>query len=63
MRALLKKVIEQAMERGCEYADARYTRLQTESVSVKNSAVLGVDSHVDWGIGVRVLFDGAWGTW
>jgi TldD protein len=61
MRTKLKEAIDYALLLGAEYADARWTRLTTESISVRNSAVQGVDSHQDWGIGVRVLKEGAWG--
>ena len=33
---------------GCKHADVRFSHLETESISVKNGSVLGVDCHVDW---------------
>jgi TldD protein len=61
MKRLLKNAIEYAQSLGAQYADARWTCLKSESISVKNSSVQGVDSHLDWGIGVRVLHSGSWG--
>lgn len=61
MKDILKKALELAQELGADYADARFSELETEAISVKNSAVLGVDSHYDCGVGIRVLFRGAWG--
>lgn len=61
MKELLKEAIEYAQSLGAQYADARWSCLKTESISVKNSSVQGVDSHLDWGIGIRVLCEGSWG--
>ena len=61
MKDILGKALEYALELGAAYADVRFSHLETESISVKNGSVLGVDSHVDWGIGVRVLYHGSWG--
>ena len=61
MKDILRKALEHASDLGANYADVRFSHLETESISVKNDSVLGVDCHVDWGIGVRVLYDGAWG--
>lgn len=61
MKEILRNALQYAQELGADYADARFTQLETEAISVKNGAVLGVDSHYDCGIGVRVLHSGAWG--
>ncbi len=61
MKDILQQALMHAQELGANYADVRFSRLETESISVKNCAVLGVDSHVDWGVGIRVLYEGAWG--
>ena len=61
MKDILKQALAHAQELGANYADVRFSQLETESISVKNCAVLGVDSHVDWGIGIRVLYEGSWG--
>jgi TldD protein len=61
METLLKKVLQQAVEMGADYADVRFCSQKKESIQVKNSEVLGVDFHTDYGCGLRVLLDGSWG--
>ncbi len=58
---ILKEALDYALFLGVQYADARLCSLRTESISVKNGHVQGVDSHYDFGIGVRVVVNGSWG--
>src|SRR5438309_2173253 len=47
--------------RGATYADARAVERESETVSVKDGQIEGVDRGADRGIGVRVIANGAWG--
>jgi TldD protein len=53
--------VEAALKAGADYADARITRLSIEDYTLKNGALEGADAPDDFGLGVRVLKDGAWG--
>jgi TldD protein len=57
----LRTAVEWAAERGASYADARYVERESETVAVKDGQVEGVDRDSDRGVGVRVLYKGAWG--
>ena len=61
MKVLLKRAIDLALSMGADYADIRYSKFDSESISVKNGQVQGVDYHSDYGVGIRVLCGGAWG--
>jgi TldD protein len=61
IKALLKVAVDHAVRFGAPYAEARYQDLRTEDVSVKNGAVNNADRGRDRGVGVRVVWDGAYG--
>lgn len=56
----LSKAVEWAAARS-SYADARYVERESETVTVKDGQVEGVDRVDDRGVGLRVIVDGAWG--
>jgi TldD protein len=56
----LAKAVDWAASRA-SYADARYVDRESETVTVKDGQIEGVDRVADRGIGVRVIVDGAWG--
>lgn len=58
---LAQLAVDTALQMGASYADARVIRLQREIIEVRNGNVNGIKQHVEMGIGVRVLVDGAWG--
>jgi TldD protein len=58
---VVKLAVEAAKRAGAGYADARYVSEETESLTVKNQQMEGIDRSVSRGIGVRVLVDGYWG--
>jgi TldD protein len=58
---LAQLAIDTALQMGASYADARVIRLQREIIEVRNGNVNGIKQHLEMGIGVRVLVDGAWG--
>lgn len=61
MREIVKAAVQEALNAGATYADARIVEQAQESVRVKNGHVDGVIQSDDIGIGIRVLADGAWG--
>ncbi|PKQ29723.1 MAG: peptidase C69 [Actinobacteria bacterium HGW-Actinobacteria-10] len=61
MRETIEAALEAARLAGATYADARIVDTVQESVSVENGRVEGVESSASFGIGVRVIADGAWG--
>lgn len=58
---LAKLAVDTALQMGATYADARVIRLQTERIDIRNTSVNGIRQHLEVGIGVRVLCNGAWG--
>jgi TldD protein len=60
-RDLASRAIDTARTRGATYADARFVRRNVEDVFIKNGDLDRVDRSDTYGIGVRVIADGAWG--
>ena len=50
-----------AAQRGASYADARVADDRSRALSTKNGKVGGASDAESFGIGVRVIADGAWG--
>ncbi|MDP2873255.1 MAG: TldD/PmbA family protein [Bacillota bacterium] len=57
----LEAVLAEARAKGAGYADVRYSERLMEGLSVRNGVVEEMASTGDRGVGVRALFDGAWG--
>ena len=57
----VKQAVETAKRAGADYADARVVTEETESLSVKNQEMEGIDRSKSEGIGIRVLEGGYWG--
>jgi TldD protein len=57
----VKLAVEAARQAGAGYADARFVSEESESLTVKNQQMEGIDRSVSRGIGVRVLVNGYWG--
>ena len=55
------QAVEWAAAHGATYADARAVERESETVSVKDGQIEGVDRDADRGVGVRVIAKGAWG--
>jgi TldD protein len=53
--------VESATSEGAEYADARLVTEETESLTVKNQEMEGIDRSRSQGVGIRVLVGGYWG--
>jgi TldD protein len=61
MRPLLFAIVDDLRKGGAEYADVRRVENEREHIRVRNEEV---ESHLlsqDAGVGIRVLYDGAWG--
>jgi TldD protein len=58
---LAVRAIEAARGAGADYADARVVREDSESITVRNQEMEGIDRAGSEGVGIRVLVDGYWG--
>src|SRR5438309_7011658 len=61
MLEIAQHAVEAAGRAGAGYADARCGTDETESMTVKNQEMEGVDRSSSRGLGIRVLVDGYWG--
>lgn len=61
MLDVAKHAVEAAKAAGAEYADGRIVADDTESITVRNQEMEGIDRSSSEGIGIRVLVDGYWG--
>src|SRR6202521_972150 len=50
-----------AAQRGASYADARIADDRSRALSTKNGKVGGASDSESFGVGIRVIADGAWG--
>jgi TldD protein len=58
---LARQAVESARGAGAAYADARWVSQESESLSVKNQEMEGIDRSISEGVGIRVLVGGYWG--
>ena len=58
---VLARALESAKRAGATYADARVVRRRTERIATREDHVVSVSAGETYGIGVRVITDGAWG--
>jgi TldD protein len=61
VEGVLARALDAAKKAGATYADARIVRRRTERISTREDHVVSVSSGETYGIGVRVIADGAWG--
>ncbi len=61
MRELMENILDLANLKKVNYADIRIVRRQIEEIAVKNGGVEAVSWDEDFGFGIRILFQGAWG--
>ena len=59
--ALDEIALDRAKKAGASYADIRINRYRTESISAREQRIQSVSRSQDFGFGVRVLLNGAWG--
>src|SRR5437660_378691 len=53
--------VDAATKSGADYADARLVTEESESLTVKNQEMEGIDRALTVGVGIRVLVNGFWG--
>jgi TldD protein len=58
---ILARALASAKRAGATYADARIVRRRSEYVGTREDHIAGVGFSETYGIGVRVIADGAWG--
>jgi TldD protein len=61
MKHLFQNILDVARLKKVPYADIRIVRRENEEIEVKNGKVEGLTHDEDFGFGIRVLFQGAWG--
>ena len=61
MLEIVQNAVDAARKAGASYADARFVTEESETLSVKNQEMEGVDRSLSKGLGIRVLVDGYWG--
>ncbi|EDM81791.1 Twin-arginine translocation pathway signal [Plesiocystis pacifica SIR-1] len=59
--ALATAAIDAALKAGASYADARLVSWRRESLSVRDEHIRNVRRTSEFGLGLRVIADGAWG--
>jgi len=61
MMDLAQDAVDAALAKGADYADARINRLSNENLTMRNGMLARAEAPEDFGIGLRVHKDGAWG--
>ncbi len=61
MLEIARQAVDVARAAGAGYADARWVAEESESLSVKNQEMEGIDRSRSEGVGIRVLVNGYWG--
>jgi TldD protein len=56
-----EQAVEAARRAGADYADARIVHEASETITVRNQELEGIDRSASEGIGIRVLVNGYWG--
>ena len=61
MKDLIQNILDLAKLKGADYADIRIVRREYEEIEVKNGKVEALTHDEDFGFGIRLLYQGAWG--
>ena len=61
MLEVVKQAVAAAERGGADYADARFVQEESESLTVRNQEMEGIDRSLSQGVGIRVLVNGYWG--
>ncbi|MDP2182228.1 MAG: TldD/PmbA family protein [Actinomycetota bacterium] len=61
MKDVVSAALDAAQIAGATYADVRVVDTTHEEITVANGRVEGIESATSFGIGIRVICDGAWG--
>ncbi|MAT39350.1 MAG: hypothetical protein CL946_07075 [Ectothiorhodospiraceae bacterium] len=57
----LQRLVDAAMDKGAEYADARFVRSQHQQIQARKEAIYSINDRHSEGIALRVYKDGNWG--
>ncbi|HEX2089751.1 MAG TPA: TldD/PmbA family protein [Actinomycetota bacterium] len=58
---MVKQAVAAAEKGDADYADARFVQEESESLTVRNQEMEGIDRSLSQGVGIRVLVNGYWG--
>jgi TldD protein len=58
---VVRQAVDAARRAGADYADARFVSEESESLTVRNQEMEGIDRALSQGVGIRVLVGGYWG--
>src|SRR5215470_1828902 len=58
---VIHRALDAAKQAGATYADVRLVRRRSEAVATREDRVERVDATETYGVGVRVIAQGAWG--
>jgi TldD protein len=58
---VVRQAVDAARRAGADYADARFVSEESESLTVRNQQMEGIDRALSQGVGIRVLAGGYWG--
>ncbi|MBI5286877.1 MAG: TldD/PmbA family protein [Deltaproteobacteria bacterium] len=61
MKVILGYSIDELKRKRLDYGDVRYERVTTENIQVRNGIIEGFSTDSTKGVGIRVLYKGAWG--
>ncbi len=61
MLDVARQAVDAAIAAGADYADGRIVVEDTESLTVRNQEMEGIDRSSSQGVGIRVLVNGYWG--
>ena len=61
MKEFAQRALDTALARGASYADVRVTDIRQRYLSTKNGQTGQVRDSQSFGLGVRVIANGAWG--
>lgn len=61
MEGVLTRLVDEARRLGASYAEARFQEVATTAITVENGLLKTYESDRLRGVGVRTLFEGAWG--
>ena len=56
-----ERAVKYSQELGCEYCDVRSENLVSDRLVIENGEVEHSSAKIETGLGIRILFDGAWG--
>ena len=61
MEDLLMKIIDKAVDSGATYDDLRFEDMKATRIEVRNKEITAFRTNMEYGLGLRVLANGAWG--